>query len=88
MGNEHPNTAKSYNNLASFYQTVQQKHDKAEEYYEKSLQIRKKVLHSDTATLLSFALPDCQGGKVLCAYKYKRKCWGMSIQVQRHRTAN
>ena len=51
LGEEHPDTATSYNNLAGLYER-QGEYEKAEELYEKSLRIRERVLgeeHPDTA---------------------------------------
>ena len=43
LGEEHPNIAASYNNLAVVYQS-QGEYKKAEELYEKSLRIKKRIL--------------------------------------------
>ncbi len=51
LGEEHPDTAIGYNNLAGVYKS-QGKYREAEELYEKSLRIRERVLgeeHPDTA---------------------------------------
>ncbi len=51
LGEEHPDTAETYNNLAFLYK-VQGEYEKAKTLYEKSLRIREKVFgeeHSDTA---------------------------------------
>ena len=50
LGEEHPSTATSYNNLAGLYR-VQGEYDKAELLFEKALDIREGVLgkeHFDT----------------------------------------
>lgn len=52
LGEEHPATAASYNNLAGVYE-AQGEYKKAEELYQKSLKIRKRILgeeHPDTVT--------------------------------------
>ena len=52
LGEEHPDTAASYNNIANMYY-VKGEYDHALEYHEKALAIREKVLgkeHPDTAT--------------------------------------
>ena len=52
LGEEHPYTADSYNNLAMVYYS-QGRYKEAEELYKKALLIREKVLgeeHPDTAT--------------------------------------
>jgi len=52
LGEEHPDTAGSYNNLAVLYK-LKGEYDKAEPLYKKALEIRQKVLgeeHPDTAT--------------------------------------
>ena len=52
LGEEHPDTATSYNNIGSIYNNMGD-NKKALEYYELSLNIRKKILgeeHPDTAT--------------------------------------
>ncbi|MBR3460290.1 MAG: tetratricopeptide repeat protein, partial [Clostridia bacterium] len=52
LGEEHPDTATSYNNIALVY-AAKGEYDRALEYHEKALAIREKVLgkeHPDTAT--------------------------------------
>ena len=51
LGEEHPDTATSYNNIGNTYYNIGD-YNKALEYYELSLKIRKKILgeeHPDTA---------------------------------------
>ena len=55
LGPEHPDTAKSLNNLAALYQDMGE-YAKAEPLYQEALRIRQKVLgseHPDTATSLN-----------------------------------
>ena len=52
LGQEHPDTATIYNNLALVYQD-QGGYGRAEEYYRKALKVMEKILgqdHPDTAT--------------------------------------
>ena len=46
LGNDHPSTATTYNNMAGVYK-AQGDYEKALEYYEKDLEISEKVLGSD-----------------------------------------
>ena len=53
LGEEHPDTASTYNNMATTFEK-QHKYEKALDLYEKALAIREKVLgeeHPDTATI-------------------------------------
>jgi len=65
LGPEHPNTAKSLNNLAALYK-AQGKYEQAELLYQRALAIREQVLgpeHPNTRTIRSnyFLLLESKG---------------------------
>jgi tetratricopeptide (TPR) repeat protein len=53
LGEEHIDTAKSYLNIGSVYESMSE-HLRAIEYYEKSLKIKKKLLGEDVDTASNY----------------------------------